>query len=386
MAGAVPAAGVQARRQDAEAGAQAGTSCMSLPATQPGQLASGPRATRKVVTTGFLLRAIRWVGDRGICTARGKSENGSACGFGRFARAPRWLGFRHRFTRPSASGTSGRAERCMRMLLREPATAFPSRLQSPGTPTCPGDSSGSTWQDPSRCRWPTFPRKGEQPVEYSRLTPEGPFHRNSLPRGARRILHGRRRILARARCAPEPADHRGGDGRRVRPRTQDGRTRAAAQGVAASSAPRSARGDALPPGRAAVRVDPPRWQAACALSQRLAPGNRPRKAGPARAAVEDASRRARGEVPSGARKAAASGLPPRLAPVPRPGDRHRTGDDRYRQRLPPPAFREGPQSIEVRHIATRPCVPRSGGEAGRFIRRLAREGSHGVAPPPRPRC
>lgn len=73
---------------------------------------------RKDTTTGFLLRALRWFGDRGIRAERVMTDNGSAYRSRRFARALRLLGIRHSFTRPYTPKTNGKAERFIQTLLR----------------------------------------------------------------------------------------------------------------------------------------------------------------------------------------------------------------------------------------------------------------------------
>jgi transposase InsO family protein len=74
---------------------------------------------RKTSTTGFLLRALRWFRAHGIRTERVMTDNGSAYRSRRFAKALRWLGIRHIFTRPYTPKTNGKAERFIQTLLRE---------------------------------------------------------------------------------------------------------------------------------------------------------------------------------------------------------------------------------------------------------------------------
>jgi transposase InsO family protein len=74
---------------------------------------------RKDTTTGFLLRALRWFRTQGIRAERVMTDNGSAYRSGRFAKALRWLGIRHIFTRPYTPKTNGKAERFIQTLLRE---------------------------------------------------------------------------------------------------------------------------------------------------------------------------------------------------------------------------------------------------------------------------
>ena len=74
---------------------------------------------RKETTTGFLLRALRWFRNQGIHAERVMTDNGAAYRSRRFAKALRWLGIRHIFTRPYTPKTSGKAERFIQTLLRE---------------------------------------------------------------------------------------------------------------------------------------------------------------------------------------------------------------------------------------------------------------------------
>lgn len=74
---------------------------------------------RKTSTTGFLLRALRWFRAHGIRTERVMTDNGSAYRSRRFAKALRWLGIRHIFTRPYTPKTNGKAERFIQTLMRE---------------------------------------------------------------------------------------------------------------------------------------------------------------------------------------------------------------------------------------------------------------------------
>jgi transposase InsO family protein len=74
---------------------------------------------RKDTTTGFLLRALRWFRSHGIRAERVMTDNGSAYRSRRFAKALRWLGIRHIFTRPYTPRTNGKAERFIQTLLRE---------------------------------------------------------------------------------------------------------------------------------------------------------------------------------------------------------------------------------------------------------------------------
>jgi transposase InsO family protein len=74
---------------------------------------------RKETTTGFLLRALRWFRNQGIHAERVMTDNGAAYRSRRFAKALRWLGIRHIFTRPYTPKTNGKAERFIQTLLRE---------------------------------------------------------------------------------------------------------------------------------------------------------------------------------------------------------------------------------------------------------------------------
>jgi transposase InsO family protein len=74
---------------------------------------------RKLTTTAFLLRALRWFRSRGIRAERVMTDNGSAYRSRRFAKALRLLGIRHIFTRPYTPKTNGKAERFIQTLLRE---------------------------------------------------------------------------------------------------------------------------------------------------------------------------------------------------------------------------------------------------------------------------
>lgn len=74
---------------------------------------------RKLTTTAFLLRALRWFRSQGIQVERAMTDNGSAYRSRRFAKALRLLGIRHIFTRPYTPKTNGKAERFIQTLLRE---------------------------------------------------------------------------------------------------------------------------------------------------------------------------------------------------------------------------------------------------------------------------
>lgn len=74
---------------------------------------------RKDTTTGFLLRALRWLRTRGIRTERVMTDNGSAYRSRRFGKTLRRLHIRHIFTRPYTPKTNGKAERFIQTLLRE---------------------------------------------------------------------------------------------------------------------------------------------------------------------------------------------------------------------------------------------------------------------------
>jgi transposase InsO family protein len=74
---------------------------------------------RRNTATAFLLRALRWFRAHGIRNARVMTDGGSAYRSRRFAKAPRWLGIRHIFTRPCTPKTNGKADRFIQTLLRE---------------------------------------------------------------------------------------------------------------------------------------------------------------------------------------------------------------------------------------------------------------------------
>ena len=74
---------------------------------------------RRDTTTGFLLRALRWLREQGIRVERVMTDNGSAYRSRRFAKALRLLDIRHIFTRPYTPKTNGKAERFIQTLLRE---------------------------------------------------------------------------------------------------------------------------------------------------------------------------------------------------------------------------------------------------------------------------
>ena len=76
---------------------------------------------RKTTTTAFRLRARRWVRSHGIRAERVMTDNGSARRSRRVAKALRWMGIRHIFTRPYTPKTNGKAERFLQTLLRERA-------------------------------------------------------------------------------------------------------------------------------------------------------------------------------------------------------------------------------------------------------------------------
>jgi transposase InsO family protein len=80
---------------------------------------------RKVTTTGFLLRALRWFRAQGIRVERVMTDNGSAYRSRRFTKALRLLAIRHIFTRPYTPKTNGKAERFIQTLMREWAYGVP---------------------------------------------------------------------------------------------------------------------------------------------------------------------------------------------------------------------------------------------------------------------
>lgn len=77
---------------------------------------------------GFLLRAVGWFGDHGVCVQRLMTDNGNAYRSHAHAALCRQLGIRHLFTQPYRPKTNGKAERFIQTLLREWAyrAAYPT--------------------------------------------------------------------------------------------------------------------------------------------------------------------------------------------------------------------------------------------------------------------
>lgn len=82
---------------------------------------------KRGTTTGFLVRALRWLKARGITVERVMTDNGSPYVSRLFAKALRWLNIRHIRTRPYTPRTNGKAERFIQTLMREWAYAIPYR-------------------------------------------------------------------------------------------------------------------------------------------------------------------------------------------------------------------------------------------------------------------
>jgi len=80
---------------------------------------------RRWSTTGFLLRALRWIKERGVRVERVMTDNGSGNIARLFRKALRMLGIRHIRTRPYTPKTNGKAERFIQTMLREWAYAIP---------------------------------------------------------------------------------------------------------------------------------------------------------------------------------------------------------------------------------------------------------------------
>lgn len=66
----------------------------------------------------FLIRALRFYRDHGITVQRVMTDNGTAYRARVFAKACRWLGLKHKRTRPYTPRTNGKAERFIQTLLR----------------------------------------------------------------------------------------------------------------------------------------------------------------------------------------------------------------------------------------------------------------------------
>jgi transposase InsO family protein len=82
---------------------------------------------RRISTTGFLVRALRWFKARGVRVERVMTDNGSGYVARLFKKALRMLRIRHIRTRPYTPKTNGKAERFIQTLIREWAYAIPFR-------------------------------------------------------------------------------------------------------------------------------------------------------------------------------------------------------------------------------------------------------------------
>jgi transposase InsO family protein len=78
---------------------------------------------KRMSTTGFLVRALRWFKQRGIKVERVMTDNGSGYVAKLFRKALRMLRIRHIRTRPYTPKTNGKAERFIQTLMREWAYA-----------------------------------------------------------------------------------------------------------------------------------------------------------------------------------------------------------------------------------------------------------------------
>jgi transposase InsO family protein len=92
---------------------------------------------RRRSCTGFLVRALRWLKERGIRVERVMSDNGSGYVSRLFRKACRMLHLRHIRTRPYTPKTNGKAERFIQTLLREWAYALPYRSADSRTADLP---------------------------------------------------------------------------------------------------------------------------------------------------------------------------------------------------------------------------------------------------------
>ncbi|RTL88462.1 MAG: transposase, partial [Hyphomicrobiales bacterium] len=80
---------------------------------------------KRQLTTGFLVRALRWFRARGVSVERVMTDNSSGYVARLFRKALRMLGLRHIRTRPYTPKTNGKAERFIKTVLREWAYAIP---------------------------------------------------------------------------------------------------------------------------------------------------------------------------------------------------------------------------------------------------------------------
>lgn len=80
---------------------------------------------KRYTATGFLLRALRALRQRGIQVQRVLTDNGGAYRSRPFRKACRWLGITPKRTRPYRPQTNGKAERVIQTLLRKWAYVRP---------------------------------------------------------------------------------------------------------------------------------------------------------------------------------------------------------------------------------------------------------------------
>lgn len=73
---------------------------------------------RKYTSIRFLIHAIRFFQDHGVTVERVMTDNGNAYLSKSFAKVCRWLGLKHKRTRPYTPRTNGKAERFIQTLLR----------------------------------------------------------------------------------------------------------------------------------------------------------------------------------------------------------------------------------------------------------------------------
>jgi transposase InsO family protein len=80
---------------------------------------------KRYTATGFLLRALRALRERGVKVERVLTDNGGAYRSRPFRKACRWLGITPKRTRPYRPQTNGKAERVIQTLLRQWAYVRP---------------------------------------------------------------------------------------------------------------------------------------------------------------------------------------------------------------------------------------------------------------------
>jgi transposase InsO family protein len=93
---------------------------------------------RRRSCTGFLVRALRWLKERGVRVERVMSDNGAGYVSRLFRKACRLLRIRHIRTRPYTPKTNGKAERFIQTMLREWAYALPYRSAASRAADLPG--------------------------------------------------------------------------------------------------------------------------------------------------------------------------------------------------------------------------------------------------------